>query len=181
MLHEEKTIKSEMLYEGRILNLRIDTVELPDRKYSKREIVEHSNAVAIIAIKDNKIFFVKQYRKAIEKVLLEIPAGLLEVNESPREGALRELQEEIGYSSDNMEFLFNSYSSPGFTDEKTTYFLAQDLYESKLDADDDEYIEVVSYDIEETLKMIEDGEIEDSKTVSGILFAYRKLKDNEYK
>ena len=181
MTHEEKTIKSEMIYEGRILNLRIDTVELPDRKYSKREIIEHSNAVAIVPIKDNKIFFVKQYRKAIEQVLLEIPAGLLEVNESPKEGALREVQEEIGYASDSMEFLFNSYSSPGFTDEKTTYFLAQNLYESKLVADDDEYIEVVSHDIEEVLKMIEDGEIEDSKTVSGILFAHRKLMQNENK
>ncbi|WP_099203268.1 NUDIX hydrolase [Miniphocaeibacter massiliensis] len=180
MLHEEKTIKSEMIYEGRILNLRVDTVELPDIKYSKREIVEHSNAVAIVAVKDNKVFFVKQYRKAIEKVLLEIPAGLLEVNESPREAALRELQEEIGYSSNNMEFMFNGYSSPGFTDEKTTYFLAQELFESKLVADDDEYLEVVSYDIEEAIKMIEDGVIEDSKTISGILFAYRKLKDNEY-
>ncbi|HHX68255.1 MAG: NUDIX hydrolase [Miniphocaeibacter sp.] len=179
MTYEENTIKSEMVYEGRILNLRIDTVELPNRKYSKREIVEHNNAVAIIAIKDNRIFFIKQYRKAVNKVLLEIPAGLIDANESPREAALRELQEEIGYGANKLEFLFDGYSSPGFTDEKTSYFLAQDLFESKLEADDDEYLEVLDFDIDEALKMIDDGEIEDTKTITGILYVYRKFMTND--
>lgn len=175
MIHEENTIKSETIYEGRILNLKVDTVELPNRKYSKREIVEKSNAIAIIAIKDNLIFFVKQYRKAVNKPLLEIPAGLIESNEDPREAALRELQEEIGYSARKLNFLFNSYSSPGFTNEKTSFFLAEDLYESKLIGDDDEYLEVLSYDINAAIKMIDDGEIEDSKTITAILYIYRKI------
>lgn len=179
MSYKENTIKSEMIYEGRILNLRVDTVELHDRKYSKREIVEHSNAVAIIAIKDNRVFFVKQYRIAIDQVMLEIPAGLIDPNEVPREAALRELQEEIGYSANSLEFLYDSYSSPGFTDEKTSFFLAQDLFESKLEADDDEFLEIVDYDLEEAMKMIDNGEIEDSKTISGLLYVYRKLKDND--
>ena len=178
MIYEENTIKSEMIYEGRILNLRVDTVELPNRKYSKREIIEKSNAIAIIAIKDNKIFFVRQYRKAVNKPLIEIPAGLIESNEDPREAAIRELQEEIGYSANSLTFLFNSYSSPGFTDEKTSFFLAEDLFESKLVADDDEYLEVLTYDIETALKMIDDGKIEDSKTIKGILYIYRKIMND---
>ncbi len=179
MIHEENTIKSEMIYEGRILNLRVDTVELPDRKYSKREIVEHNNAVAIIAMKDDRIFFVKQYRKAVNKVLLELPAGLIDANEAPREAALRELQEEIGYGSNKLEFLFDSYSSPGFTDEKTSFFLATDLFESKLEADDDEYLEVLDYGIDEAMKLVKDGYIEDGKTITGILYVSRKYENND--
>lgn len=178
MIYEENTIKSEMIYEGRILNLRVDTIELPDRKYSKREIVEHAKAAVIIAIKDNKIFFVKQYRKAVNKVVLELPAGLIKTNEPPRNAALRELQEEIGYSSNNLEFLFDSYASPGFTNEKAYYFLARDLFESKLEPDDDENLSIVQYDFKEALKMIEDGAIEDTKTIAGILYVERKLKNN---
>ncbi|NMR85577.1 NUDIX hydrolase, partial [Vibrio parahaemolyticus] len=84
MPYIEKTMKSERIYDGKILNLRVDTVELPDKKYSKREIVEHPGAVAIVAInQDNEMVVIRQYRKAIDKVLLEIPAGKLELNEEP--------------------------------------------------------------------------------------------------
>ena len=93
----EKSIKSDTIYDGKILKLRVDTVELVNKKYSKREIVDHQKGVGIIAFdEDNKLWMVKQYRKAIDRVTLEIPAGLVESNELPIETAKRELQEEIG-------------------------------------------------------------------------------------
>lgn len=169
-MSKEQTIKSEMIYEGRILNLRVDTVELKNRKYSKREIVEHSNAVTIIALKDDKIVFVRQYRKAVDKELLELPAGLIESNELPKEAAQRELQEEIKYDAKNLEYLFDSYSSPGFTDEKMSYFLATDLFSSPLQEDEGEDLNIEEYTLEEALNMIEEGKIEDSKTIIGLLY-----------
>lgn len=174
-VHREESMKSETIYEGRILNLKVSTVELPNQKYSKREIVEKNKVVAIVPIKDDKIVLVKQYRIAVDKELLEIPAGIVEVGEEPREAALREMKEEIGYGSDDLEYLIDSLSSPGFTNEKTSYFLADNLYEEKLEADDDEFIEVVEMDIKEVIRMIEFGEINDSKTIIGVLLTARKL------
>lgn len=175
MIYEEKTVKSDIIYEGRILNLRVNTVELPNQKYSKREIVDHGKAVALIPIKEDKIIFVRQHRIAVGKVLLELPAGLVEANEEPRETALREMQEEIGYTSDNMEYLFDSLSSPGFTNEKTSFFLAKDLVEKKGTPDEDEFLDVVEYTVEEALNMIDSGEIIDAKTIIGVLYAARIL------
>ncbi len=178
-MSEEKTIKSEMIYEGRILNLRVDTVELENRKYSKREIVEHANAVAIIPLKDDKIIFVRQFRKAVNKDLLELPAGLIESNELPKEAASRELQEEIEYDAKEMEYLFDSYSSPGFTDEKMSYFLAKDLFPSKRENDEDEFLKIEEYSLNEALKMIEEGKIEDSKTIVGLLYLNMRKGNND--
>ena len=115
MIFEEKAMKSDKLYEGKILNLRIDTVELPDKKYSKREIIEHPGGVGVIPLtEDNCIILVKQYRKAVERFLLEIPAGKLELNEEPRETGIRELKEETGFIAEKMEYLLEFYTSPGF-------------------------------------------------------------------
>jgi len=107
---EEKTMKCERVYEGRIINVRVDTVELPDKKYSKREIVEHPGAVGIIPItSDKKIILVKQFRKPVEDILLEIPAGKIEPKEEPYICALRELEEETGFKTDTVEkLLYNT-------------------------------------------------------------------------
>lgn len=175
MIYEEKTVKSDIIYEGRILNLRVNTVELPNQKYSKREIVDHGKAVALIPIKEDKIIFVRQHRIAVGKILVELPAGLVEANEEPRETALREMQEEIGYTSENMEYLFDSLSSPGFTNEKTSFFLAKDLVEKEGTPDEDEFLDVVEYSVEEALNMIDSGEIIDAKTIIGVLYAARIL------
>ncbi|WP_034429000.1 NUDIX hydrolase, partial [Caldisalinibacter kiritimatiensis] len=119
MTFEEKTMKSEKIYEGKILNLRIDTVELPDKKYTKREIVEHPRAVAIVPITaKGEIILVKQYRKPVEKELLEIPAGKLEVGEEPKTCAIRELKEETGVTANKLTYLFEFFTSPGFSNEK---------------------------------------------------------------
>ncbi|MDO4661791.1 MAG: NUDIX hydrolase [Tissierellia bacterium] len=178
--HEEKTIKSDRIYEGKILNLRVDTVELPDKKYSKREIIEHQKAVGIIAFDGkDRLWMVNQYRKPIDKVTLEIPAGLIEPSELPKEAAKRELQEEIGFDSDNIEYLFDTYSSPGFTNEKLSLFLAKDLIPSKLDQDEDEFVERVSISIDDLYDMVFNCELTDAKSVIAILIAKRVLEGKE--
>lgn len=176
MIFEEKTMKSDKLYEGKLLNLRVDTVEIPNKKYSKREIVEHPGGVAIIAVtNDNSIVLVKQYRKAIEKFLLEVPAGKLEINEEPRETAIRELKEETGYEAKRIEYLLEFYTSPGFSNEKIYLFLATDLEEGEPTPDTGEFIETFKYNIEDLIKMVDRGEIIDSKTIIGISFAKKYL------
>lgn len=173
---EEKTMKSEKVYEGKIVNLRVDTVELPDKKYSKREIIEHPGSVGIVAItNDGDMILVKQFRKAVEKKLLEIPAGKIEINEEPRETALRELYEETGYSTNKIEYLFEFYTSPGFSNEKMYLFLATDLMEGEANPERDEYIEIVKIKLEELVNMVLRGEIADSKTIIGIYYGERYI------
>lgn len=170
--YEEKTMKSDKLYEGKILNLRIDTVELPDKKYSKREIVEHPGGVAVIPVTENKsVILVKQYRKAVERFLYEIPAGKLEVNEEPRETAVRELKEETGFTSNKLTYLLEFYTSPGYCNEKIYLFLGEELLAGEQEPDSGEFIEWEEFPIEDLLKMIDRGEILDSKTIIGIYLA----------
>ena len=176
MNYEEKTMKSERVYEGKIVNLRVDTVELPGKKYSKREIVEHPGAVGIIPIKeDGSLILVKQYRKPVEKMLLEIPAGKIEINEEPKETAIRELIEETGLKANKMEYILEFYTSPGFTNEKVYLFLATDLEFVKQDPDENEYIQVKEIPIHKLIDMVNKGEITDSKTIISIFFAKKYL------
>lgn len=180
MMFEEKTMKSDKLYEGKLLNLRVDTVELPDKKYSKREVIEHPGGVGIIPVtEDDSIILVKQYRKAVERFLLEIPAGKLELNEEPRETAQRELKEETGYEAGRMEYLLEFYTSPGFTNEKIYLFLATDLIEGEANPDSGEFIEYEKHKIDDLIKMVERGEIKDSKTIIGINFAKTYLEKKQ--
>lgn len=181
MIYEEKTMKSERIYEGKILSIRIDTVELPDKKYSKREIVEHPGAVAIVPITEEKeIFLVKQFRKATETVLLEIPAGKLEINEQPAECAIRELKEETGLDAEKFEYILDYFSSPGFTNEKIRIFMAIGVTIGESEPEEDEYIDVVKIKIDEALNMINDGIIKDGKTIIGIFMAHDRIKKGQY-
>lgn len=181
MTFEENTMKTERIYEGKILNLRIDTVELPDKKYSKREIIEHPGAVAIIAItEDNELVLVKQFRKAVEKTLLELPAGKLEIGEAPEECAKRELLEETGFSAKEMKYLCEFYTSPGFCNEKMYLFLAEGLVKGKSNPDNDEYIEVYKKKLDELYHMVINGDILDSKTIIGIYTAKALIKNRNF-
>ncbi len=169
-MNTEITVKSEKIFEGKIINLRVDTVELENQKYTKREIVEHRNAAAIVAINENgEILLVKQYRKAVEEFLFEIPAGVLNIAEVPVEGALRELQEETGYEAKKIKQIYEFYSSPGFTNEKIYLFKAEDLLFTSTKFDEDECIETIALNKEEAKKMLETGRITDSKTLIGIM------------
>lgn len=174
----EKTIKVDNIYEGKILSLRVETVEMLDKKYSKREIVDHMKGVGIIAFDgEDSIYLVRQYRKAIDEFTLEIPAGLVEANEKPIETAKRELQEEIGYKPLDIEYLFDMHASPGFTNDKLSFFLAKNLEESKLEEDEDEFLERKSFKIDDIYNMVINGEITDAKTIIAVLYAKRLIDE----
>lgn len=172
----EKTLSSQQIFRGKIINVKLDTVSLPDGRESKREIVEHGEAVAIAAVDDEKnILMVRQFRKPIEQLLLEIPAGLMEENENALETAKRELAEETGFRASEWEQLAYFYTAPGFTNEKIYLFMAGNLKSGEISLDEDEFIEVVKIPLEEAYAMTEKGQIADAKSIIGIQYAYNRL------
>jgi ADP-ribose pyrophosphatase len=172
----ETPIASERIYEGRVVRLRVDTVRLPNGETSKREVVEHGGAVAVVPmLDDDTVLLVRQFRLPAGKVLLEIPAGGIEDGEEARECARRELMEEIGKSPELLIPLYTAYLAPGYTTEKLHGFLALGLSDAPAEADHDEFVEVVSMTLEDALAAITTGEIEDAKTIAGITLAARHL------
>lgn len=175
-LIEEHTIKKEKIYEGKIIKVRVDTVELPNKVYAKREIVEHARGVGVVAITENQeIILVKQYRKAIDSFIYEIPAGIVESGENIQDAAVRELEEETGYKPNSTELIAEAYVSPGFTDEKLSIFYTDSLEKTQMNLDETEFLIVEEVPIKKALDMVDDFEINDAKTVIGIMFAARKL------
>jgi len=173
----EKIIKTERIYSGRILNLEILDVELPDGTIQKREVIDHHGAAAVVAIDgEGRVLLVRQFRSASRETMIEIPAGLLDPNETPIACAARELQEETGYKPGKIEALGGHYVAPGYTREFIHLFLATELSESKLPADADEHIEVERATLDEALGMIERGEIVDGKTIIGLLKYAARVK-----
>lgn len=174
----EKTLESKRIYEGRIVNLRVDTVELPNGRVSTREVVEHKGAVAIVPMLDHDtIVLVRQYRQPAGRVLLEIPAGTMDKGEDPGDCARRELEEEIGYAPGLLTEMFHSYLAPGYSTEMLHTFLAEDLRKSKANRDTDEFLEIVTLSLEDAVRMIDTGEIVDAKSICGILLASRLFKE----
>lgn len=170
---EEKTIKTEQIFEGRMINLQVDDVLLPDGNESKREIVKHPGAVAIIPVtEDGKIIFVEQYRKPLEKSLVEIPAGKLEIDEEPRVTAFRELEEETGYSAEQLTYVTSFYTSPGFADEIMYVYLAEQLtpLDEPVAGDADEFVETITLSLEEAKQYVEQERIHDAKTAYALLY-----------
>ncbi len=165
-----------MIYKGKIINLRVDTVTLPDGGTCTREIVEYAGAVAIVPLNEKgELLLVRQYRYAVKKALLEIPAGKIEPGEDPAECAKRELLEETGYEAKELNKVIRFYSTPGFTNEEIHVFLATGLTLKKQNLDDDEFIDVQTIPYDTALEMIRTGEICDAKSVAGIL-AVHNLK-----
>ena len=172
MVFEEKTISSEMIYEGSILNLRKDKVHVKDNRISYREIIEHNGGVAIAAITAaGKMVLVRQYRKAAEKAVLEVPAGKIEANEDHKLAAERELKEETGYTAGKVKFITSFYSSVGYSTEVIYLYFATELTPGETNFDDNEAIDIQEYDLQDLKKMVLSGEIEDAKTIAAILLA----------
>ena len=165
----EKTLSSKELYHGKIINLWLDDVELPDGKQSKREFVEHHGGAGILAIDGDNMWLVKQFRYPYKEVLEEIPAGKLEKGEEAIVTAKRELIEEIGYSCDTIEQFGLIYPTPGYTNEPLYIFLATDLKKKETHLDEDEFISAYTRPIKDVLKDIIDGKIKDGKTCYAVL------------
>ncbi|MBV7317902.1 MULTISPECIES: ADP-ribose pyrophosphatase [Bacillus] len=175
---EEKTIAKEQIFSGKVIDLYVEDVELPNGKTSKREIVKHPGAVAVLAVTDEgKIIMVKQFRKPLERTIVEIPAGKLEKGEEPEYTALRELEEETGYTAKKLTKITAFYTSPGFADEIVHVFLAEELsvLEEKRELDEDEFVEVMEVALEDALKLVESREVYDAKTAYAI--QYLQLKE----
>lgn len=169
-MKEEKTIESKQIYEGRIVNLRVDTVSLPDGRTKLREIVVHPGAAAIVPLMNEEVLLVEQYRKAVDSPTLEIPAGTIEEGESPEECAKRELIEETGFQATKLDKLIEFYPSPGFSSEIIHIFKASGL---KKVSDAEAELSITFVRLEELLAMIKRGEVKDGKTVIGVLMVTR--------
>jgi len=169
-VREEKTLSSELIFEGRAVKLRVDTVEMPDGRKTTREIVEHSDCVAVVPVDaEGNVVLVSQFRKPIEKELLEIPAGGIESGEDPVDTVRRELREEIGYLPRKVDSLGGFYSTPGYCTEYLYLYLATDLVPSQLFAEDTEGIRLVRVPIGNIPDIIISGQICDAKSIAGLL------------
>ena len=169
MNFEEKTIKEQYVYEGKILNLRKDDIVLPDGNSAIREVVEHSGGSCVICEKDGKILLVRQFRYPYKKELLELPAGKLNKGETPEQTAIRELEEEGGIRAERVEKLFDVYPSPAYTDEIIRIYRALDITETQTHLDNDEFLTGVWIEKDKLKKMIKNGEIKDAKTLIALL------------
>ncbi|NGP43640.1 NUDIX hydrolase [Bacillaceae bacterium SIJ1] len=168
----EETVQKETLYRGKVIDLELHDVTLPDGNDAKREIVRHPGAVGIITIdNDGRIILVKQYRKALGKVIYEIPAGKKEPGEDSLTTAKRELEEETGYQAEQWKEVTSFYTSPGFADEIIELYEARDIQEShQLSLDEDEFIEVIAVTLEEAKALLHQQLIHDAKTAYALLY-----------
>ena len=163
----ETTLKETSIYNGNYLNLINVQVELPNGNLSNRDIIKHPGACAIIPfINENEVILVEQFRKPLDKTLLEIPAGKLNKNESPITCAHRELEEETGYKAKDMIYLGKIATAPGFCDEIIHLFKATNLYTGTKSCDEDEFTDIKKFTLTEMKSLIKNGEIIDTKTIS---------------
>ncbi|MFN3929118.1 MAG: NUDIX domain-containing protein [Thermoflexus sp.] len=173
---EEVPLESRRIYEGRILNLRVDTVRLPSGGTAIREVVEHRGAVAIVPILDDgQVALVRQFRYAVGEVSLEIPAGTLEPGEDPLICARRELEEETGYQAARWERLGTIWPTPGYSTEEIVLFIARDLTPGPAQPEFDETLSVVTMSWSEIWTAIEEGRLRDAKSIVALTWAARRL------
>lgn len=174
---EEKTISRKHIYQGNIIKVETLKVSLPDGREATRDLVLHPGASAVIPLsKNDELYMVRQYRKAIEKESLEIPAGKLDKDEDPILCAERELKEETGLSADQITHIISFCSTPGFSNEVLHLYVATGLNEGESNADDDEFITSEKIPVKVLSEMVLSGEITDAKTIIGILFAEKIIK-----
>ena len=162
----------EKQYQGHAFDVAKLLIRLPNGRERKYDLVEHGDSVTILPVDaEGNIYFVKQYRVGAEKVLLELPAGVLDEDEAPLTAAEREIREEIGMAAGEMRELGGFYLAPGYADEYMIVYLATALHDAPLDPDDDEFIDIVNIPVSEVYQMAHAGEFQDSKTLASLLLA----------
>lgn len=177
MDYYEKTIERKKMYKGNIIGVDLVSVTLPNGKEASRDVVTHPGASVVIPVSENnELYMVRQFRKPIEKELLEIPAGKLDPGEDPMVCAHRELKEETGLVSDNLRHVIDIHSAPGFCDEVLHMYIATDLKEGKSCVDEDEFLSVEKVPVNKLVEMIINHEITDAKTIIGVLLADKYIK-----
>ena len=180
MAETPELLDSKKVFSGRVFDVTVDTVREGELTY-KRDVVHHpGSAVILPAFEDGTISLVRQYRHPVVRYLLELPAGTLNDNERPEDGAARELEEELGLVAGRMEKLCEFFVSPGFCAERMWLYLATDLTTTAQRLDEDEMIEIVRLPIEAALQMITDGEIEDAKTIIGLMLAAPRIGSSAF-
>ena len=174
--NNEPTIASRSIFQGRIIDVRVDTIRLPNGRETTREIVEHAPSICVVPVDgDSNVLLVRQYRKPTESFLLEVPAGGIEEGEEPAVATRRELQEEIGHTAAELTELTAFWLAPGWATEYMYAYLARGLTPAVLDSDEDEFIEVVRTPLADVPGLIADGMIQDAKSVASLLLAMRAL------
>lgn len=173
-----EVISSEKVYRGKVFDVNLDKIREGEIEYSRDVITHNGSAVIVPVFADQTVALVRQYRHPAQKYLYEIPAGSLNENENPEIGARRELEEEIGVTAGKVELLSEFYVSPGFLSEKMFVFLATDLTETEQNLEDDEILTIERFSFEKSFEMIRKNEIEDAKTIIGLIFAGAKFGHN---
>lgn len=177
--HNEPTISSRHIYSGRIIDVRVDTVRLQNGRESTREIVDHAPSICVVPVDaDGNVLMVRQFRKPVDQFLLEVPAGGIESGETPEEATQRELQEEIGYTAENLLALSAFWLAPGWCSEYMYAYLATGLEPAALDSDEDEFIEVIRLPLSEVVEAIASGQVQDAKSAASLLLALRAVGSN---
>lgn len=170
-MEEFKRIKRELIANGAIIDYYQDTMQIPNGNVAKWDLIDHKGAAAVVAVReDGKLLMVRQYRNALERETIELPAGGLNSREEPTDvAAMRELEEETGYVCDRVELLSSIYTTVAFCNEKIDIYVAKDLKPGKQHLDEDEFINVEAYSVEELKQMIYECKIQDAKTICGIM------------
>lgn len=172
-MSDYKRVKRELRYSGKIIDFYSDYIELPNKKVVEWDFIKHKGAAAIVPVdKSGNIIMVRQYRNAVERTTLEIPAGGVNTGEDMKTCASRELEEETGYVPKNVEHLIDMYTTVAFCNEKIGIYYATELEKSTQNLDEDEFVNVEKYSVDELVQMILDGVIQDAKTITAI-FAYK--------
>ena len=170
----EKTLSSEKVFDGKVVKLKKDKIELPNGETAYREVITHPGGACVLAIENNFIYFVKQFRYPYQKTLLEIPAGKLNEGENPEDCAIRELEEETGLKASKVTLLHSIYPTPAYTTEIIYIYLAEGLKLGTAHLDDDEFLNVEKIEVERAKQMLINGEIHDSKTVVELYSYFNK-------
>ena len=177
-MEKYERIGRELIHKGAIIDYYQDTIKVPNGNIAKWDYIKHKGAAAVVAVKDDgKLLMVRQFRNALDRETLEIPAGGLNSVDEPTDiAAARELEEEAGYMAGKLELLISIRTTVAFCDEKIDVYLATDLKRSRQHLDEDEYLDVETYTIEELIQMVYDCKIQDGKTVAALLAYYNKYK-----